>query len=78
MGTGSRGGGEDAFGCGRLVGRISPGFLVKVDGEVLLLGRRGNFEDLPVPEPVVADETIVAMDFYWQAQVSRYLRRLQR
>ena len=40
---------------------------------MLLLGRRGSFEDvflLPVPEPVVAEGAIVAQHFYWQAQIS--------
>ena len=40
---------------------------------MLLLGRRGSFEDvllLPVPELVVA---IVAQPFYWQAQISDIL-----
>lgn len=40
---------------------------------MLLLGRRGSFEDLlllPVPEPMVADGAIVAQPFYRQAQIS--------
>ena len=39
---------------------------------MLLLGRRGSFEDLllPVPEPIVADGAIVAQYSYWQTQIS--------
>ena len=40
---------------------------------MVLLGRRGSFEDvllLPVSEPIVTDGAIVAQPFYWQAQIS--------
>lgn len=35
MGMGSRGGGWDVFGCGHLVWRVSPCFLVKMDKEAI-------------------------------------------
>ena len=42
MGMESRGGGGDVFGCGHLMGRISPGFLVKLNGEGITFGQAGQ------------------------------------
>ena len=49
MGMGLRGGGGDVFGCGHLVGRISPGFLVKVDGEGITFGQAGQLRGFADP-----------------------------
>lgn len=43
MGMGWRGGGEDVFEREHLVGRISPGFLVKLNGESVTFGQAGHF-----------------------------------
>ena len=48
---------------------------------MLLLGRRGSFEDvllLPVPELVVADGAINGSAFLLASSNLRYLRRLAR
>ena len=49
MGMGSRGGGWDVFGCGHLVERINPGFLLKVDGEGITLGQAGQLRGFAGP-----------------------------
>ena len=49
MVMGSRGGGEDVFGCGHLVGRISPCFFVKMDRACITFGQAGQLRGFAGP-----------------------------
>ncbi len=42
----SKDGGGDVFGCGHLEARISPGSLLKVDGEGVTFGQAGQFRGI--------------------------------